>query len=182
TASRLVLAVAFSLLTLQVILLTGLVSYYTSSPSPLQDLEWVAQHVAALVPSHKQVATFDTYVAVEANRSVAHGLEMNMFSFFPRLSDEEAERYHVVNEDLFTRILHDDRTACAVLTDFDLRMMTIKAWPWQEWEPPGEPLTEEELLEWLPALRDGYKLARIFPQFGPFEDNLYLLVRTDSVP
>jgi len=179
--AHLVLASTLSLLILQSVFLTGLKSYYTSSSAPLQESELVARHVASLVPPHKQIATFDTYVALEANRTVAHGLEMDMFAFFPRFSDEEAQRYHVVNDHLFAQILHDERTACAIFTDFDLRMLVFRAWPWQEWEAPGHPLSEEELFEQVPALKGSYRLDRIFPQFGPFEDNLYLLVRTDSV-
>lgn len=180
--ARLVTALTLGLVILQVLFSAGIKSYYTSSPSPLQELEPVAQRVAALVPPHKQVATFDTYIAVEAKRMVAHGLEMDMFAFFPRLPDEEARQYHVVNDNLLAQILRDERTACAIFTDFDLRMLVIRAWPWQEWEPPGKPLSEGELFAWLPTLRGSYKLDQTFPQCGPFEDNLYLFVRTDSAP
>jgi len=148
---------------------------YIGQDAPqLAKLRQVAGYVASITPPEKQIVTFNTYIAVEANRPVAEGLEMNTFSLFPNLTDEEARRLRVMNDSLFAEALRDERTGCVLLTDFDLRLLAEHRWRRQQAE---RPLTEDEIFAKLPALR-GYRLVRTIPRFGQWHDNLYVFIRT----
>ena len=170
------LALAVSLIVTQVASFahTAWTRYIGRHAPQLAGLEEVAGYVASITPPEAQIVTFDTYVAVEANRQVAHGLEMNTFSFFPYLTDEEAKDYGVINDHLFAKALRAEKTGCVLLTDFDLRLLTEHKPRWYQVE---RPLTEEEILVKLPALRGRWELDRVIPHFGQWHDNLYAFRR-----
>ena len=142
----------------------------------LAGLEEVAGYVASITPPEAQIVTLDTYIAVEANRHVAHGLEMNTFSLFPHLTDEKAREFGVMNDHLFAEALRDEKTGCVLLTDFDLRILTEHRWYLKKVE---RPLVKEEILAKLPALRGRWRLDRTIPDFGQWHDNLYIFRRKD---
>lgn len=149
---------------------------YATVDSPhLKGLSEAADYIQGAVPEDMELVTFSTYIAVEANRKVAEGLEMSVFSFFPLLSDAEATRYSVVNRNLLRRALLSPKTGAALLIDSDLRMLTSPAW-----DPKcNEGLSQDELTELLPELNGQYTLTRVIPDFGQWQDNLYILLRTD---
>ncbi len=150
--------------------------YYTSIDSPdLKALSEVADYTRGAVPEDMELVTFSTYVAVEANRRVAHNLEMGIFSFHPQLSDTEATRYSVVNRNLFRRAVLSPKSGAVLLTDWGLRMLTSPLWDPQL----DEGLSQDQLTELLPELRGHYTLTRVVPDFGMWEDHLYILLRTD---
>jgi len=172
------LALAVSLIVTQAasFAYTAWTRYIDRHAPQLARLEEVAGYVASITPPEAQIVTFDTYIAVEANRRVAHGLEMNTFSLFPHLTDEKAQELGVINDNLFAEALRDERTGCVLLTDFDLRLLTEHRWYLKKVE---RPLTEEEILTKLPALRERWKLDRVIPHFGQWHDNLYIFRRKD---
>lgn len=141
----------------------------------LKGLSEVADYIQGAVPEDMELVTFSTYLAVEANRKVADGLEMSVFSFFPLLSDAEATRYSVVNRNLLRRALLSPKTGAALFTDFDLRMLTSPTGDPQ----PHEGFSQDELTELLPELGSHYALTRVIPDFGQWQDHLYILLRTD---
>ena len=61
------------------------------------------------------MVTMETALAVEAGCRVLPGLEYSMFSYFPGLSDEEAARRGVVNQDLLVARVRDLRPELIVL-------------------------------------------------------------------
>ena len=61
-------------------------------------LRQTARDVRALSGEDDLLLTQDLYLAVEAGMRVPEGLEMGPFSYFPQLSDDEAARYHVMND------------------------------------------------------------------------------------
>jgi len=141
----------------------------------LKALGEVADYIQGAVPEDMELVTFSTYIAVETNRRVAHNLEMSIFSFFPLLSDAKATRYSVVNRNLLRRALLSPKTGAALLTDFDLWMLTGPAWD----PPPSEGFSQDQLTKLLPESRGHYALTRVIPDFGQWEDHLYILFRTD---
>jgi len=141
---------------------------------PIAQLRDAARYVQAAVEPDEQIVTFSTYIAIEADREVAPGLETSWFSLFPAFSDERARELKVVNVALFNEALRDNRTTCVLLTDFDMKLLAQA----QEREiPPGRPLAETDLFALLDDLRGNYTLAKIVPSFGQWHDHLYILLR-----
>ena len=174
-AARLLMFLALSVVCTQA--LTGLQSdtarLDTVSPQ-LETLREVARFVASNTTPEEQVVTFDTYIAVEADRKVALGLDRNFFSYFPYLSDEEARKYRVVNDNLLAEAILDERTAFVLFTDYDIRLITEKE---ERLEQPDRPLSDDELFSLLPVLKGEYALVRVVPDFGQWHDNLYVFAR-----
>ena len=65
-----------------------------------------------------QLLTLNTHLALETEMRVPHGYEMSIFSYRPDWTTEEAERYHVVNNEMFIADLAAGADAVAI-TDFD---------------------------------------------------------------
>jgi len=74
------------------------------------------ERMRALSPDGCRVLTFQTNLAVETGCELLHGLEYSFFSFFPHLSDEEAEQRGVLNQALLLASLERDQPEFVVLT------------------------------------------------------------------
>lgn len=97
--------------------------------------------------------SFTPHLALEAGLQVLPGYEMATFAYRPTWTDEEATRYHVINN---ARLLHDlQQGAPAVaLMKFDLEQLY------------GE---RDQILA---LLQDRYRWAKSVPGFGPYGDEL----------
>ena len=174
-AASLLMAIAVALVITQGL---DFIAHHSGSVNPtspqLGTLREVARYVASVTPPEGQVVTLDTYLAVEAGCRVAPGLDRNYFSYFPHFSDQEAARYHVVNDHLLAQAMLDKATTCVLLTDHAIQLISEK-----EMQPGRftKPLSEDDLYSRLPMLRGEYTLTRVVPDFGAWHDNLYVLVR-----
>ena len=73
------------------------------------------------------------------------------------------------------RAIRDDRTACVLLTDFDIGLI---AYAQGMTSMGAKPYSEEELFSLLgDDLSDDYALVRIVPNLGELHDNLCILAR-----
>ena len=165
----LVLLVAFGLISSALYL-----SMTSSLARPqLGQLQDVARRVTAAVPAGQPLFTFEAQLAIEANRPVVHGLEMSIFSYFPRMSDADARYYHVVNDHLISEILASAAPGAVILTETDIVMLRD---PGGQGKGARMPRTEEELFGLFPELRERYWLAETISGYGRWDTNLYILI------
>jgi hypothetical protein len=75
----------------------------------------VARDLRAAAGAECTMVTMETTLAVEADCRVLPGLEYALFSYFPQLENEEAERWGVVNADLLAARVRELRPELIVL-------------------------------------------------------------------
>ncbi|MCX6020821.1 MAG: hypothetical protein NTZ05_03655, partial [Chloroflexi bacterium] len=73
----------------------------------------------------EEIFTFQTYLAIEAQRPVAPDLGMSMFAFYPRMTDEQAHYYHVINYDIALDYLKQRRPAIVAEVDRGIGRLEI---------------------------------------------------------
>jgi hypothetical protein len=140
----------------------------------LSELANVATYLQQSVPDDGELLTMDAYLAVQSDLKLSPGWEMSVFSYFPGRPDSDGAKYHLVTEDALARSL---ATADAVaLTDTDLGILLRKR---LNGYMPARVLTEAELQQALPGL-SRYRLAKVYPSFGQFRDNLYVLLPKET--
>ncbi len=71
-----------------------------------------------------ELLTQDTFLAVEAGLRVPKGLEMGPFSFYADWPREEAEKIHVVNEEMMTEILRNTPAPLAAFSGYGLSIQS----------------------------------------------------------
>jgi len=64
--------------------------------------------------------TQDTYLAIEANALVPHGMEMGPFCYYPDMPREKAEKLNLLNEELMLGILTAARAPLAAFSGYGL--------------------------------------------------------------
>jgi 4-amino-4-deoxy-L-arabinose transferase-like glycosyltransferase len=146
----------------------------TADPE-LTRLQDAGAYLNTVVPPDKRILAFDTSVVFEANRRVNDRLEMELFSYWPRLDTSDAERYGVVNYEMLQQMADDEETAAIVMSTWDeLRLMTVSSSDAPRAEDTGP--TEFAAI----TLDDArYYLAKEYPGIGGEEDNLYIYLRVE---
>ncbi|MEZ4659888.1 MAG: hypothetical protein R2911_20225 [Caldilineaceae bacterium] len=112
---------------------------------------------------NKTLLTLNTHLALEANMTVPSGYEMSIFSYRPTWSNEQAQRYKAVNNEILIRDLAAGAAAMAI-TDFDLERFY------------GE---RQRIFE---AMWRHYRFAKIVPGFDPMRRNLYIYLAPRFTP
>jgi hypothetical protein len=138
----------------------------------LPELREVAEYLAEVVAPDSTLFTLDSYLAVESHRGLAPGWEMDVFSFFPERSEEEALRYRIISEDGLIHSLRSPAVGAVALSDRALGVLLKRRHRGYAFH---RELSEAELHAALPAL-GRFRLARVFPSFGQFRDRLYVLL------
>jgi hypothetical protein len=127
--------------------------------SPPRQLDRAAALVRANVPPGMPLFTFDTYLAIQADRPVPTALAMSHYSYYRSLPDDEATRYRVLNDAALRRLLREGGVGALAMTDTTYTILAPAA--------PGEPE--------IRALIEGrYRLVATVPLFGQWGDTLYL--------
>lgn len=147
-------------LALQVISQPPALRFYGLNTWPHSQVEVVrraAQTLAGLVAEGGQVLTFNLHLALEAGLDVPDGFEMSIFSYRPTWSDEQAQRYRVINNAGLLAALETGADAVA-LTQFDQNLL----------------YGERDAL--FSALQRNYRLASVTPGFGPLGDELHIFL------
>jgi 4-amino-4-deoxy-L-arabinose transferase-like glycosyltransferase len=106
-------------------------------------------------PPQATLLTFNTHLALEANRPIPPGYEMSIFAYRPTWDTNTARDFRAINNEILVEHLEQGVEAVA-LTDFDLERLY------------GE---REEVLS---ALHSAYRLRHTLPGFDPFRRNLYI--------
>jgi hypothetical protein len=86
-----------------------------TQPDELKLRTVVAEHFSK---DNQQLFTQDIYLAVEAGKKVPQGLEMGPFCYFPRLSDADAAKYHVLNKALMLEVLEHAPCSMAAVSGY----------------------------------------------------------------
>ena len=127
--------------------------------SPIAQLREAAQWVRELTAADAgtELLTQDTYLAVEANLPVPHGLEMGPFSYYPDWPRDKAARLGVVNRDMLCELLAADTNApIAALSGYSLAIRS----------PEVLPVTTDDALLFQSLLAKHFDLVETVPSFG----------------
>ncbi len=147
--------------------------WQSPDPSDLDLLRAAARVIEAEVGPEERLLTFDTYLAVEAQRRVPRGFEMSVFSWFPRRSTEDSEALGLLtNEKLGAAFTLPDVRALA-LSDQALGILVHRGhFGFQ----PRRIVDVRELESALPLLHD-FELVQHFRRVGQQRAPLYLFTR-----
>jgi hypothetical protein len=140
--------------------------------SPVAQLRETAQWVRELTAgdSGTELLTQDTYLAVEANLPVPHGLEMGPFSYCPDWPRDKAARLGVVNRDMLCDLLASGTNApIAALSGYSLSIRS----------PEVLPVTTEDALLFRSLLDKHFDLVETIPAFGQAATPLEIWRRTN---
>jgi hypothetical protein len=136
----------------------ALVRDQTLAQPPRNQIALVRESAALLrrfTTPGQMLLSFSPHLALEAGLRVLPGYEMAIFAYRPTWTDEEVDRYHVVNN---RRLLDDLRAGAQAVafTAFDLEQIA------------GERTTVMSILQ------EQYRLFATIPGFGPYGDELSL--------
>ncbi len=146
--------------------------HLSGDPRDLDELQTVARYLAQRVPASQTLVTLDTVLAVESGRRVPPGWEMSIFSYFPSRSEPDGARLGILTPGRVAASLRDPSVGGVALSDHALGILVENNLSGFR---PGTTLSEAELRAAIPALV-GYRLDRVFGQFGQFGENLYVLL------
>jgi 4-amino-4-deoxy-L-arabinose transferase-like glycosyltransferase len=169
--------VLFTLVSLICLLSSALSILYLSAiislrPSGLAQLQSVTALVQALSSPQRELLTFETSLAVNAERRLTTGTAMSYFSYFPKLDTGTAQKYHLVNAEIIRRQLRQEEVGLVALTDFDVHLLRD---PLNSSRARPEPLTWPELVRYFPEFDGRYQLATVIPNYGEWHSHLYLI-------
>lgn len=154
--------------------------------SPIAEIQQAADFVRERTNKEGLLLTFDSYLAIEAQRSVPSGLEMSIFSYFPAWSTEKANKYKVVNNEILIDYVKKDKPQAIALTEFDRQRILrrelstlyyFEAFRYRRPQKEGNSLSGQQLIG---AISRDYYLAREFPLYGQYSDTLYVYLRREK--
>ena len=134
----------------------------------------VGQELAPLLGSGDQLMTFDTTLALEANRPIMPRLEMAQFSYWPEMATASAESNGVMNKNQFREAIRMGVPKVIALTDIDLFILALD----MHSSAAGASSSPEPAVALLPELAEHYTLQDTVRSYGQFRDKLYIYVRT----
>lgn len=136
----------------------------------LREVHEAGREIARLVPEDRLLLTLDTYLAVESGRELVPGFEMGFFSWSPGWDEEVARRFRVATPALFASAVRSPAVGGVALSDQALGLIVDRRFGGHL---PDRQLPESELRRLLPGLRY-HRLRHVEPDFGQFDDTLYL--------
>lgn len=127
-----------------------------SPVAQLQDMgNWVRD--LTLAEGGTELLTQDTYLALQADLPVPHGLEMGPFSYYPDWPRERAEKIGVMNRDMMLELLSTTTNASiAALSGYSLSIRS----------PEVEEISREDRMAFDAALTSRYERVESVPGFG----------------
>jgi 4-amino-4-deoxy-L-arabinose transferase-like glycosyltransferase len=138
----------------------------------LAEVQRVGRELAQLVPEGAKLVTLDTYLAVESRRPVVAGFEMGLFAWSPAWPAEWTSRFALATPALWEEALRDPSVGAVVLSDFAIGILARGRLGGHR---PRQLLSERQLRRLLPGL-ERFRLEKVVPSFGQFDDPLYILV------
>ncbi len=128
-----------------------------SSPGPVVELKTIATEIAFLTGPNDPILTFNNSVAVEAERDVLPGFEMNVLTYDPDWTKEKCETFRVLNVQMLREALEAGVPRAVLITGNTF----IGNFP--TFYNPGEIGARPEIIY---ALEKHYHRIRVFPGFG----------------
>lgn len=139
--------------------------------SDLAVLRDVAQIVKQNSPEGSELLTQDAYLAVEANRSVPRGMEMGPFCYYPEMSREQAEKFHLLNREMLIQTLKNSTAPVAAISGYGLAIES----------PAIAPVPAGDLQSLQQALLIRFKpIKDVVPYFGQGHTPITIYSQTDS--
>lgn len=144
-----------------------------SNPSPVAQLRQIASEIAMVTNPDDEILTFNNSIAVEADRRVLPGDEMNVLTYHPAWDRSRCLTYHVLNVDMLEEALVTCRIRAVLITRYSF----IGNFP--TFYNPGETGARPRILY---ALEKHYRRVRTFKGFGYMGEDaeLYLPLNTRS--
>ncbi len=142
--------------------------------NPYVQLKTVAHRIGMFTGPGTPILTFNNSVAVEANRPVLDGDEMNVLTYHPAWTEARCRKVHVLNLDMLEHHIKNEDPGAILLTETSF----IGNFP--TFFNPGEEGARPRIMA---AIRDHYLKVSTFPGFGYMGEDadLYLPVsRTDT--
>lgn len=139
--------------------------------SDLALLRMAARDVREFAAGDDMLLTQDIYLAVESGMRVPDGLEMGPFSYFPLLSDEVAERNHVMNRRRLAELL--EKAPCNVVA--------YSGYGFAVCSPVMDEVPQEDRQMFLSLLGRNYDCVQEVPNFGQNCTTLQILKRRTAV-
>lgn len=124
--------------------------------SDLSQLRDAAICVRENSPEGSVLLTQDTYLAVEANRSVPSGMEMGPFCYYPDLSREQAEKLHLLNKEMLADLLAESDAPLAAFSGYGLSIES----------PAISKVSDADAFRFLTTLFTRYEPFRQIEDFG----------------
>lgn len=153
--------------------------------SPIAEIQGVASFIQKHSSQNDFLLTFDSYLAIEAQRSVPPGLEMSIFSYFPTWSTAKAEKYKVVNNEILIDYVENQQPKVIALTEFDRQrilrteLSTLYYFEAFRYRRPRETGNSRSGQILLNAINRDYYLAKEFPLYGQYADTLYVYLKRE---
>ncbi len=143
--------------------------------SPVAQLRETAQWIRDLnTPAGgTHLLTQDTYLAVEADLPVPHGLEMGPFSYYPDWEREKAEKIGVMNRDMLLELLQTETNA--PIAAFSGYSLSIRS-------PEVAEVTREDQLAFAEILNQRFERVESVPHFGQAGTTLELWRLKQDIP
>src|SRR5438552_1331864 len=129
----------------------------------ITDTNATGRCIASLMTPDERLVTFNPTLAVAADRLLATPLGMGQFSFWPRMSTDDARRNGVVNLVLLDQMMLDPRTRVVALDDYDLGLVALN-----REEDTSVLRSREWPFKLFPELLGRYEVVRTVPSFGQF--------------
>lgn len=124
--------------------------------SDLALLQEAAAYVRANSPEGSVLLTQDTYLAVEANRTVPAGMEMGPFCYYPDMPRDQAEKLHLLNKEMLKETLAESDAPLAAFSGYGLAIES----------PAIAPVSEVAAALFAERLAERYEKACEFSSFG----------------
>ena len=124
--------------------------------SDLTLLRDAAEIVRQHSPEGSALLTQDTYLAIEANRSVPHGMEMGPFCYYPDMSTEQASTFHLLNKELLLQTLKTLNAPVAAISGYSLSIES----------PTIALVSDEDTARFREELHSHYEKIKELPHFG----------------
>ncbi|MDZ8119817.1 hypothetical protein [Pontiella agarivorans] len=138
--------------------------------SDLALLRDAAEIVKQHSPEGSELLTQDTYLAIEANRSVPRGMEMGPFSYYPDMPTEQAEKMHLLNRDLLFQTLETSTAPVAAFSGYGLAIES----------PAITEISPAERASFSSVLESRFDLLQKIPYFGQAHTELIMLKRREA--
>ena len=132
--------------------------------SDLELLRDAAEIVKQNSPEDSVLLTQDTYLAIEANRSVPRGMEMGPFSYYPEMSTEQAKKLHLLNRELLFQTLEKSDAPIAAFSGYGLAIES----------PAIAEISEAERKKLSDIVEYRFDLIDEIPHFGQAHTSLKL--------
>jgi hypothetical protein len=137
-------------------------------------LKSIAEQIKMITPVEKPILTFNNSLAVESDRRVVHGDEMNVLSYNPEWPESRCRKYAVMNVRMLEREIAQKTFGAVVVTKYSF----LGNFP--TFYNPGEKGARPRIMA---ALEQYYVKIRTYPGFGYLEEDADLYIprfRTNS--